>query len=124
MAELLLHPYGKFGFNSIHWKAKRVSQIRRPSWRPYLCALIEDNHRTLVKNGNSSIDICRVVNGMWQTSGGWGRIDREDAVDAMVRYADSGLNTFDLADICNNTAKILSLLSVSKRPLCSILLIK
>ncbi|KAK4409062.1 Flagellar radial spoke protein 5 [Sesamum angolense] len=42
----------------------------------------------------------KVVNGMWQTSGGWGRIDRDNAVEAMLRYADAGLNTFDLADIC------------------------
>jgi hypothetical protein len=37
---------------------------------------------------------------MWQTSGGWGRIDRADAVDAMLAYADSGLSTFDMADHC------------------------
>jgi hypothetical protein len=37
---------------------------------------------------------------MWQTSGGWGRIDRADAVDAMFAYADSGLSTFDMADHC------------------------
>ncbi|KAK1299600.1 hypothetical protein QJS10_CPB13g01640 [Acorus calamus] len=35
---------------------------------------------------------------MWQTSGGWGRIDRDAAVDAMLRYADAGLGTFDMAD--------------------------
>ncbi|XP_076921119.1 putative oxidoreductase At1g06690, chloroplastic [Bidens hawaiensis] len=35
---------------------------------------------------------------MWQTSGGWGRIDRDDAVDAMLYYADAGLSTFDMAD--------------------------
>ncbi|XP_020527262.1 flagellar radial spoke protein 5 isoform X2 [Amborella trichopoda] len=40
----------------------------------------------------------RVVNGMWQTSGGWGRINRDDAVDAMLQYADNGLSTFDMAD--------------------------
>uniref|UniRef100_A0A803N285 NADP-dependent oxidoreductase domain-containing protein n=1 Tax=Chenopodium quinoa TaxID=63459 RepID=A0A803N285_CHEQI len=36
---------------------------------------------------------------MWQTSGGWGKIDRGNAVDAMLRYADAGLATFDMADI-------------------------
>ncbi|KAK8550803.1 hypothetical protein V6N13_119308 [Hibiscus sabdariffa] len=51
-----------------------------------------------VKNGNDSLDICRVLNGMWQTSGAWGRIDRDDAVEAMLRYADAGLSTFDMAD--------------------------
>ena len=41
-----------------------------------------------------------MLNGMWQTSGGWGRIDRDDAVEAMLRYADAGLTTFDMADHC------------------------
>ncbi|CAH1437857.1 unnamed protein product [Lactuca virosa] len=53
---------------------------------------------TTVKNGNDSLEICRVLNGMWQTSGGWGRIDRDGAVDAMLKYADAGLSTFDMAD--------------------------
>ncbi|GKU93882.1 hypothetical protein SLEP1_g7440 [Rubroshorea leprosula] len=58
----------------------------------------EETRRVTVKNGNDSLDICRVLNGMWQTSGGWGRIDRDDAVEAMLRYADAGLSTFDMAD--------------------------
>ncbi|CAA7405375.1 unnamed protein product [Spirodela intermedia] len=58
----------------------------------------EITRRITVKNGNDSLDICRVLNGMWQTSGGWGRIDRDDAVEAMLRYADAGLSTFDMAD--------------------------
>lgn len=53
---------------------------------------------SVVKNGDDSLAICRVLNGMWQTSGGWGRIDRGAAVDAMLRYADAGLATFDMAD--------------------------
>ncbi|KAL5976387.1 hypothetical protein ACLOJK_020718 [Asimina triloba] len=59
-----------------------------------------EKRRVTVKSGNDSLDICRVLNGMWQTSGGWGRIDRDDAVDAMLRYADAGLSTFDMADHC------------------------
>ncbi|XP_031474190.1 flagellar radial spoke protein 5-like isoform X3 [Nymphaea colorata] len=55
--------------------------------------------RTTVKSRDDSLVICRIVNGMWQTSGGWGRIDRNAAVDAMLRYADAGLTTFDMADI-------------------------
>ncbi|XP_038902796.1 1-deoxyxylulose-5-phosphate synthase YajO isoform X1 [Benincasa hispida] len=51
-----------------------------------------------VSNGKDSLEICRVLNGMWQTSGGWGRIDRDAAVEAMLRYADAGLSTFDMAD--------------------------
>ncbi|CAI9088688.1 OLC1v1023092C1 [Oldenlandia corymbosa var. corymbosa] len=54
--------------------------------------------QTTVRNGNDSLEICRVLNGMWQTSGGWGRIDRDDAVQAMLEYTDAGLTTFDMAD--------------------------
>ncbi|PON47494.1 Aldo/keto reductase/potassium channel subunit beta [Trema orientale] len=57
-----------------------------------------ESRRVTVKNGTDSLEICRVLNGMWQTSGGWGRIDRNDAVDAMLRHADAGLSTFDMAD--------------------------
>lgn len=53
-----------------------------------------------LKNGNDALEICRVLNGMWQASGGWGKIDRNDAVDAMLRHADAGLSTFDMADHC------------------------
>jgi len=53
-----------------------------------------------VSNSGDSLAICRVLNGMWQTSGGWGRIDRDAAVEAMLAYADAGLTTFDMADHC------------------------
>jgi aryl-alcohol dehydrogenase-like predicted oxidoreductase len=42
--------------------------------------------------------ICRVLNGMWQVSGGHGRIDPARAVSAMVAYHDAGFTTWDLAD--------------------------
>ncbi|XP_059431179.1 uncharacterized protein LOC132164653 isoform X2 [Corylus avellana] len=61
--------------------------------------IAEQTQRVTLRKGNDSLDICRVLNGMWQTSGGWGRIDRDDAVEAMLRYADAGLSTFDMADI-------------------------
>src|SRR5438874_8761581 len=44
------------------------------------------------------LDICRVLNGMWQVSGAHGRIDPERAVDAMFAYHDAGFTTWDLAD--------------------------
>ena len=66
------------------------------------CVLTEDTKLSVVKNGKDSLEICRVVNGMWQTSGGWGKIDRDNAIDAMLKYADAGFSTFDMADICNN----------------------
>jgi aryl-alcohol dehydrogenase-like predicted oxidoreductase len=44
------------------------------------------------------LEICRVLNGMWQVSGAHGRIDPERAVDAMFRYHDAGFTSWDLAD--------------------------
>jgi aryl-alcohol dehydrogenase-like predicted oxidoreductase len=39
-----------------------------------------------------------VLNGMWQVSGGHGRIDPARAVEAMLAYHDAGFATWDLAD--------------------------
>lgn len=88
--------------NSINKRANynRATATNKVIARPFVCLLTDDKKRIEVKNGKDSLDICRVVNGMWQTSGGWGRIDRDNAVEAMLQYADAGLNTFDLADIC------------------------
>jgi len=63
-------------------------------------AAIEDReqHEAVVQNGSDRLQICRVVNGMWQTSGGWGKIERDQAVDAMLRHVDAGFTTFDMAD--------------------------
>ena len=68
--------------------------------------IAEQNQRVTLRKGNDSLDICRVLNGMWQTSGGWGQMDRDDAVEAMLRYADAGLSTFDMADICKYSSFI------------------
>lgn len=93
-------------FKLRRFSAKRVTKrvAKLSERRPLMveCVVSEDNRRTVVKNGEDCLDICRVVNGMWQTSGGWGRIERDSAVDAMLKYADSGLTTFDMADICMN----------------------
>jgi aryl-alcohol dehydrogenase-like predicted oxidoreductase len=42
--------------------------------------------------------VCRVLNGMWQVSGGHGRIEPARAVAAMFAYHDAGFTTWDLAD--------------------------
>lgn len=44
------------------------------------------------------LNICRVLNGMWQVSGGHGAIDPPKAIAAMFSYLDAGLTTWDLAD--------------------------
>ncbi|MBD6619458.1 aldo/keto reductase [Komarekiella sp. 'clone 1'] len=44
------------------------------------------------------LNICRILNGMWQVSGGHGRIDPKAAIQAMFKYMDAGFTTWDLAD--------------------------
>jgi aryl-alcohol dehydrogenase-like predicted oxidoreductase len=44
------------------------------------------------------LNICRILNGMWQVSGGHGRIDAKLAVSEMFDYLDAGFTTWDLAD--------------------------
>ena len=45
------------------------------------------------------LNICRVLNGMWQVAGGHGHIDQELAIGDMMKYYDAGFSTWDLADI-------------------------
>ncbi|XP_022943506.1 uncharacterized oxidoreductase At1g06690, chloroplastic isoform X2 [Cucurbita moschata] len=97
MAKLL--PNSPSGFTFEFVKQRREWKSQRLNSGYFRCVLTENKRRTVVKNGEDALDVCRVVNGMWQTSGGWGRIDRDNAVDAMIKYADSGLDTFDMADI-------------------------
>lgn len=44
------------------------------------------------------LNICRILNGMWQVSGGHGRINPKTAIDGMFQYMDAGFTTWDLAD--------------------------
>ena len=44
------------------------------------------------------LEICRILNGMWQVSGGHGPIDRAAAVEDMFPYMEQGFITWDLAD--------------------------
>lgn len=44
------------------------------------------------------LNICRVLNGMWQVSGAHGLIDPKAAIQSMFDYMDAGFTTWDLAD--------------------------
>lgn len=44
------------------------------------------------------LNICRILNGMWQVSGSHGRINPKAAIDSMFKYLDAGYTTWDLAD--------------------------
>jgi aryl-alcohol dehydrogenase-like predicted oxidoreductase len=46
----------------------------------------------------ADLSICRILNGMWQVSGGHGTVDPVRAVEAMFAYHDAGFTTWDLAD--------------------------
>ena len=46
----------------------------------------------------TNLEICRVLNGMWQVSGAHGHIDPDEAVENMFSYIDTGFTTWDLAD--------------------------
>jgi len=46
----------------------------------------------------SDLEICRILNGLWQVSGAHGRIDPERAVDRMFAYHEAGFTTWDAAD--------------------------
>ncbi|XP_059188238.1 uncharacterized protein LOC131970997 [Centropristis striata] len=48
---------------------------------------------------SGGLEVCRVLNGMWQVSGAHGSVDNAKAVEAMQAYVDAGLTTFDMADI-------------------------
>ena len=45
------------------------------------------------------LQICRILNGMWQVAGGHGEIDIESAISEMFSYHDFGFTTWDMADI-------------------------
>jgi len=45
-----------------------------------------------------NLQICCMLNGMWQVSGAHGSIDPEKAVESMFTYLDAGFTTWDLAD--------------------------
>ncbi|XP_067096533.1 uncharacterized protein [Osmerus mordax] len=58
---------------------------------------------------SGGLEICRVLNGMWQVSGAHGPVDIPKAVQAMQAYVDAGLTTFDMADIYGPAEEIYGL---------------
>jgi aryl-alcohol dehydrogenase-like predicted oxidoreductase len=45
------------------------------------------------------LEICRILNGMWQVAGSHGQIDSKLAISDMLSYNKAGFTTWDLADI-------------------------
>jgi len=54
---------------------------------------------SIEKTSLGDLQICRILNGMWQVAGGHGQIDLESAVSDMIKYQEYGFTTWDLADI-------------------------
>ena len=46
----------------------------------------------------ADLNICRILNGMWQVSGAHGTIEPKSAIANMFDYMDAGFTTWDLAD--------------------------
>ena len=45
------------------------------------------------------LEICKIINGMWQVAGGHGMIDSDSVISEMIQYHESGFTTWDMADI-------------------------
>lgn len=45
-----------------------------------------------------NLEICRIINGMWQVSGAHGFIDKNEAIKSMNSHVENGFTTWDLAD--------------------------
>ncbi|XP_041859362.1 uncharacterized oxidoreductase At1g06690, chloroplastic-like isoform X2 [Melanotaenia boesemani] len=55
------------------------------------------------------LEVCRILNGMWQVSGAHGAVNKTRAAEAMQAYVDAGLTTFDMADIYGPAEEIFGL---------------
>ncbi|KAA2313681.1 aldo/keto reductase [Pseudooceanicola sediminis] len=52
-------------------------------------------------------EISRVLRGNWQLAGGHGAVDRAEAVEDMIAFADAGITTFDCADIYTGVEELI-----------------
>ncbi len=66
-----------------------------------------------------SLNMCRVINGLWQTSGGWGTIDAQNALVHMTEAAKNGFTSFDGADHYGPAEDLMGALTVKETQLCS-----
>ena len=52
-------------------------------------------------------EISRVIRGGWQLAGGHGAIDRAEAIEDMIAFAQAGITTFDCADIYTGVEELI-----------------
>jgi len=62
------------------------------------------------------LQICRIINGMWQVAGGHGQIDRNLAISEMIQYHQAGFTTWDMADIYGPAEEFLGEFRKSLKP--------
>ncbi len=74
-------------------KIKKKNSIRLSEHHPNMSQFQKTNQLT------SNLQICRILNGMWQVAGGHGQINPESAISEMFSYHDNGFTTWDMADI-------------------------
>jgi aryl-alcohol dehydrogenase-like predicted oxidoreductase len=73
-----------------------------------------DFSRTELAPGYS---ISRVILGLWQLSGGHGRVDEPKVLEGMRRMVEAGLTTFDCADIYTGVEELIGRFLKRYRPL-------
>ncbi|MBD3213190.1 MAG: aldo/keto reductase [Candidatus Lokiarchaeota archaeon] len=57
-----------------------------------------ENPQNITTTLIDDMEICRIINGMWQVSGSHGDIRRNKAIKSMLEHSKAGLITWDLAD--------------------------
>ncbi|KAL3683133.1 hypothetical protein R1sor_001155 [Riccia sorocarpa] len=82
------------GCRRIRQQSRRTVCVRNEAG----ASVTVDDKNALLQSGNDKLEITRVINGLWQTSGGWGKIEAVPAVAAMMKHVDAGFTTFDMAD--------------------------
>jgi aryl-alcohol dehydrogenase-like predicted oxidoreductase len=62
------------------------------------------------------LEICKIINGMWQVAGGHGQIDSKLAISEMVKYHQAGFTSWDMADIYGPAEEFLGEFRKSLKP--------
>ena len=82
----------------LHQEGQHSGRLRGASIgynRPVMPMNLPDSSRYDL---TSDLQVCRILNGMWQVSGAHGNIDPDAAVRDMSGYLEAGFTTWDLAD--------------------------
>src|SRR6202023_334898 len=78
----------------IAWALDPLHRKRNETFRPKLKVGAAMKQ---VRLGRSGLQVSRIAFGTWQLGGDWGATDEVDAIAAIRRAADRGINFFDTA---------------------------